>query len=226
MTMSLSANELKTIIKESVQEMLAGELQSTRDEILAAKSEISKKCDTLVQKLENRVFTLEQENDKLKTELKDSKDRYEILKADNEVTMKIAQSALRQANHNAQYSRKDSIRISGLPIERGEDCQARAIKVIKDKLNVTIEETEIEVSHRVGKREGDKQDILVKFKHRESKNKVVSVRKKLKNTGVTVKEDLTQENMKLLNRLDQDKDIENCWAYNGKVWAIGKEQGD
>ncbi|CAB3997760.1 Hypothetical predicted protein [Paramuricea clavata] len=55
-----------------------------------------------------------------------------------------------QANKNEQYSRKYSLRIVGLNENDGENCVGEVIKLCKEKLNVNVDERDIDRAHRLG----------------------------------------------------------------------------
>ena len=46
-----------------------------------------------------------------------------------------------------------------------------------------------------------------------------SKRKVLKNSGISISEDLTKFNVQLMNRLRNDPRVENTWSSNGNVFA-------
>lgn len=64
--------------------------------------------------------------------------------------------------------------------------------------------------------------IIVRFRDRITRDKVIRQRKLLKSTKVTVIEDLTNLNVELMNRLRRSDDVEKCWSWNGHVFAMLK----
>ena len=90
------------------------------------------------------------------------------------------------------YARRESIIISGksLPIEvPGENTTTIAVKLIKSKLDINLEPSEISISHRLGKYSQDTSNarpIIVKLLHRSTKYALMdSCIKKRTNNGLS-----------------------------------------
>ena len=66
--------------------------------------------------------------------------------------------------------------------------------------------------------------IIVKFVNSDRRNAVLSARRALKGTRLTITEDLTFLNLKLLNRARQHPNVKNVWSWNGTIWYV-KEDG-
>ncbi|KAL8592237.1 hypothetical protein ACOMHN_030912 [Nucella lapillus] len=76
------------------------------------------------------------------------------------------------------------------------------------------------MAHRTGKPGGPRpQPIIVRFHSRMLRSRVLADRRKLKKTGVSVGEDLTLLNYKLLKRAEQHSATLSAWASNGKILA-------
>ena len=73
-----------------------------------------------------------------------------------------------RANDLEQYSRRNSVRIFGIPESQGEDTDQLVIKTVSDHLPCTISSADIDQSHRSGKPRADAKKprpILVKLTH-------------------------------------------------------------
>lgn len=64
-----------------------------------------------------------------------------------------------------------------------------------------------------------KSTILVCFSKRDIRDKIISSRKLLKGTNVSIVEDLTSLNVQLINRLRLDERVLDSWSWNGRVFA-------
>ncbi|KAK9753439.1 hypothetical protein QE152_g3563 [Popillia japonica] len=53
-----------------------------------------------------------------------------------------------------QYSRKNNLRIFGVPKVEGEHTESTVIKLVKDKLNISISPNDIDCCHRLNEKEG------------------------------------------------------------------------
>ena len=156
-----------------------------------------------------------------------------IQKAYDDLLIRIDQT---ESDNDAleQYSRRNSLRISGIPEEETEVTDEIVIG-LASSLNVEINSFDIDRSHRVGKpvgkgqadrRPGSKRhrDIIVKFARYNVRDKLFKVRKDLRNTShyksVYINEDLTSRRSKLLfdaRSLVRNKLIKAAYSSDGKI---------
>lgn len=123
-----------------------------------------------------------------------------------------------------QYTRRNSIRVSGIPEEDGECCETKVLDTFK-AMNVSppITPDHIDRLHRVGKpnlASGKPRQIIVKFTSYRYRSKVMAQRSQLKNTGKYVNEDLTRKRAKVLFNARADKregKIRDCWTNDGRI---------
>ena len=139
-----------------------------------------------------------------------------------------------------QYSRKEDIIITGLPIHRsvadvvkGEsvdslDSEGRnSVEVqVLAKLSrhgVSIGEDEVSACHTLGRRQEDgTQKIIVRFVSRKSKVNVMRNAKKLKGTGIFINEHLTKKTgglAKAARDLKKNGKIASTWTRDCKVFV-------
>ena len=107
-----------------------------------------------------------------------------------------------------QYSRRTCIRIFGVKEEKGENTDAIAADIITNKLGIPLDPVcDIDRSHRTGKVKEASQttssashvhqkprSIIVKMTTYRKRREIMLNRKKLKDTGITIVEDLTAKN--------------------------------
>lgn len=123
-----------------------------------------------------------------------------------------------------QYQRRQCLRIFGVKEEAGEDTDQKAIEVAK-KIGVDLSVTDIDRSHRVGVSNAERpRAIIVKFVSYRKRSEVFLSKKKLKGSGVTVREDLTKCRYRLLQESIQKYGIQNVWTMDGAV--IAKVNGE
>jgi hypothetical protein len=74
-------------------------------------------------------------------------------------------------NENEQYSRRCNIRIHGIPEEESENCYEVVLDLFRKDILCEVNESEIDRTHRVGKRQAGYKPraIIVKFKVMKSK---------------------------------------------------------
>ncbi|XP_046563249.1 uncharacterized protein LOC124272152 [Haliotis rubra] len=132
-----------------------------------------------------------------------------------------------------QYSRRNSLRISGLPEdihEEGRDTENIAMEVLRG-LHQTLSPSDIDRCHRVGRKSKDKhRDIIIKFVNYNDRNKVIINRRKLRDTrcNVYINEDLTRHRSrlyKLARELKKQGRIESTWTRDGRVNILEQIEG-
>ena len=125
-----------------------------------------------------------------------------------------------------QYSRRNSIRVSGLVETPNEDPAELSIDLFNNRMHLAIIPEEIDRAHRVGKMvEGKDRPLLVKFTSYRARRSVIGARRTLRDTGedrpkVFINEDLTQKRATLLFKArtkKREKMIQDCWSYDGRI---------
>ena len=125
-----------------------------------------------------------------------------------------------------QYSRRNSIRISGLLETPNEDPVEVSIDLFNNSMKLAIKLDDIDRAHRVGKRvEGKTRPFLVKLTSYRARRSIIGARRILRDTGedrpkVFVNEDLTQKRATLLFKArtkKREKRIHDCWSYDGRI---------
>ena len=95
---------------------------------------------------------------------------------------------------------------------------------LKEKLGMIIESNEIVTAHVLPASPEFLQEkppnIIVQFARRERRSEVIQRRRQLKNTGITILEDLTTSNVKLMNPVRNHPRIKNTWSSNGKIFGL------
>lgn len=117
-----------------------------------------------------------------------------------------------------QYSRRNNVRILGIPESKNEDLADKVKDVFENLMNLKINWHDVDHVHRVGKQEGDRnRAVVVKFLRYDDKNLVFKSKKLLKNSGVAILEDLTQVRLNLMKRLLENFNKRNVWTSNGRI---------
>lgn len=124
-----------------------------------------------------------------------------------------------------QYSRRYSVRVSGIAETRGENTDD-VVSALAEAIGANITLDEIDRSHRVGEiRPGStkSRDILVKFATYRARQKLFKKRSSLKNSEYKrcfVNEDLTKKRNTLFfeaRKLKRDKAVVDAWTSDGTV---------
>ena len=185
------------------------------------KYDIIQALSTEINKLKNVMLATQEENRQLKREITTVK-RENLQLRDDLIYNK------NRINDLEQYSRRNSIRIFGLPEESNEshyECQCKVLNLVNDRLQVSMNENDIDAIHRTGtNRDGRPRGIIIKFVRRTLKEKVMSFNKMLKGSGIVITEDLTKSNLALFHAVKDNSNVLHAWTVNGKVFAI-KDDG-
>ena len=174
--------------------------------------------DGVISGLEARIVHLEKQNADLKGENEALKKKIELLEM--------------RCDDNEQYSRRNSVRITGLPDSGvGEDTDDIIIEMCS-KLKVQISKADIDRSHRVGKvdtaRSGSPRSIIVKFATYRARASFYKARVKLRSVGynrVFVNEDLTKRRSTMLylaRTLVKSEKLAGAWSTDGRVLVKDK----
>jgi exosome complex exonuclease DIS3/RRP44 len=95
-----------------------------------------------------------------------------------------------QHDEQEQYSRMNSLRISGLVEKRDENLTERIVDMACDHLNVQIDEDDIDRIHRIGPvKPNVTRNIIVKFTSFQVRNKIFRARSNLKKTREQVRQE-------------------------------------
>ena len=152
-------------------------------------------------------------------------------------TLKEENKALRyDIEDTQQYSRRNSIRISGISEsadEKPEDINKKIRDLFTQSLNVVVNDTDLCRLHRTGKSkdDGTPRQILVKFTNYSARRRVLKARNKLqrvdKPTRIFINEDLTRQRYQLARKarsLKKDKIFDDTWTHDGKIFIKIHEQ--
>lgn len=129
-------------------------------------------------------------------------------------------SAERAIDDLQQYSRRNSLRVNGIPETRGENTTELIKTMVKEKLGTVLEDRDIDRSHRVGKPStGKTRSIIVKFTSYQPRSAVIKNRRKLKGESINIKEDLTQKKQELLVLTSRRPGVISAWSNDGRIFA-------
>ena len=150
--------------------------------------------------------------------------------ADLAASLNALQTEMRQhaaaANDAAQYLRRNNVRIRGLQVKENEDCRKVVTEFIRKTLHIHLDEDHIEAAHILPARSSQSAStpptVVVRFFRRELRDSVIRSRRMLKDSKMSIVEDLTSLNLELLNRLRNSASIDKVWSWNGHVRALLK----
>ena len=137
----------------------------------------------------------------------------------------MTKEALQLSNQNQQYSQKSNIKFLGWKENKNEDLRTDLCTILRQKAGVELDPRDVLAIHRLpnGRQSGPR-PVIAKFASTELKVTVIKKRsnEELKKCFLMV-DHITSKNAQLINTLKQHPQILSAWFYNGKVFALDKE---
>ncbi len=185
-------------------------LESELQEMRASQTSTCHKVDKEIQDINT-------ENTKLQEQTTDQQEQI-----DDILTNVEEQS--RELEDVMQYVRRNTLVITGLPEQRGENTDEVIKNFTASKLDIVVKDADIDRSHRLGKPSGKSRPIIVKLTSYNMRAKIMKARKKLKGQGIGIHEHLTPFTRHLLTKA---KDlcqraawVKNVWTWDGRVTVL------
>ena len=212
----------KNLVKEA---LLDEEVLSTIKETIC--QALDSKFQHLIERLEKQdgtILDLHQRVKSIESDLKNLQKKQQMCEERNKWLEK-------QSNNQEQYSRRNCIRLFGVSEKVNENTSERVCEIARKQLGVDLKLQDIDRSHRVPRRvepvseEGKEikpRAIIVKLTSYQHRQKLLQNRRKLKNTKMSMFEDLTNQNRSLLweavkaSKQPESK-IQSAWSINGKI---------
>ena len=127
-----------------------------------------------------------------------------------------------------QYSRRESVRVFGIPTEANETnekVEEETLKVMRET-GADIQKVDISTCHRVGKTRNGTRPIIVRFVSRRKRLELMRAKKNLKAkenmSKVFINDDLTPLRSKLLGYVKGLDIVERAWTMDGRIYCVKK----
>ena len=183
--------------------------------VFVSEHTVPKMCQEVYESVKH---DMEEENEELKNRLSNLEGEFIQMRENLSNQLFLTQ---KKVVENENYMRKYNMKIYGIKENPREDLKRILIWIIYDKLNIHLQEYDIEVIHRMGKPTKEKiRPIICRFHDRGVKYAVMMQRKSLKNTGIAFDEDLSNESIAIMKELNKHEKVKNVWSWNGKIMAI------
>lgn len=143
----------------------------------------------------------------------------------------IDERLLERTDELEQYQRRNNVRIFGIEETAGENTDQIVAELCRGKLGVVDLTVEALCrTHRVGRPpkpgpNGEKRHrpIIVRFTSYRDRRLVYESKKKLKGTGIIIREDLTARRLELLQRATAVHGVRSTWTQDGRVLWIDSD---
>lgn len=167
--------------------------------------------------------------DKQQQDIVDMKQKLTDLEMENNLLRRAQLDLVTAVDSNEQRSRNECLMLHGIPEAVGEtptDTTAKFTQLVKESLEIELAPGAIVRSHRVGPPSADKtRPIIARFQLMSQRNRVYANKKKLKNSGKSISENLTRRRMKKLVEAKEKYGKTNVWSWEGRIFAK-PEDGD
>lgn len=195
--------------------------EETMEEVVKRVTREAWRDEELLRKLANLV------RDSVVAELQSTIDRntavienLQVALAERDNTIKQLEAKLdKKTDELEQYQRRQCLRIFGVKEEEGENTDDIVLDVAK-KVGVDITIADIDRSHRVGRKGGEKpRPVIVKFVSYRKRSELFRNKRRLKSTNLTLREDLTKSRHILLTKCIEKYGLHNVWTTDGNIIA-------
>lgn len=129
---------------------------------------------------------------------------------------------LRKSLDNQEQSlRNSNLRIFGIKYEKDENLRSKVLDLFVRDLKTNIQNIDLKKCHRiVPMNAGDKPPaVLVEFSTDAARVSILKNRKFLKNSGISIKEDLTKIRLALFNSAVREFSNKNTWLLHGNIYV-------
>ena len=120
------------------------------------------------------------------------------------------------------------VRLYGIPETPNEKTDEVVREVVKERLNIELNPSDIARSHRITPkpkpgstaRSENPKPIIVKFNTYNTRQAVFDAKSRLRGTKIFIQEDLTPHRRELLNAARQKSTVKRVWTNDGKITVL------
>lgn len=162
------------------------------------------------------IRSLQKEIAALKDTVKNLENKVEVLESRLEVSQNANTLLSNEVDNLQQYSRRNCLIVSGIPVKNKEtekELKEQLQKELHDlNINPNQFENEYDKMHRIGKKDGNKQNLIIRFRSHQFPSNIYYNRKLIKNRTVKVKPSLTKRRTDMLREAEEMS--RNCAAVH------------
>ena len=214
---------MKLMSQEEAQEFITKTIEEATNRTVATLEKlIDMKIKGRTQEMEEKLRSLEFENNNLKDRVVKAETELVSYKARLSQCEMLTRASTQKSNYNEQYSRKNNVKILNIKETLGETETVLTEKVVTELLskgNVDLDPSDITAIHRIQGKPGQPKPVLLKLKNNSVKTKVMKQRAAMKAAGHRLIDNVTKLNTGLIGRLMKHAQIESAWYFNGAVYG-------
>lgn len=231
---STTVPETKMFTKEEVEDLIQKTLAHFRSEMESLLNSKLKDVQDKQNKLEEKTESLEMDlalyKESSERDMNKMRETVDHLQQQCNALENKWKSVIKKTNENEQYSRRNHLRFWGIKLNPNEGAADAVVRVVNSRLIINgsdgtrlpLTSQHIEVAHTLRTpayaNPGNPPPIIVRFYSRNVRDRIIAARRQLKKTDVSISEDLTVQNQKLITELKKCPLVSNTWSWNGKVY--------
>nr|CAH7717442.1 unnamed protein product [Callosobruchus chinensis] len=207
--------EIRDEIKASISSSINSFLKN--DDFI--KDLVQKVTESVVKTISARITQLEEKVEETipgnSTVIKELKDETKMLKEENEFL-------LQKYDDLEQHAKINNLRIYKINETPNKNLPQVMIQLFHTRLGIKVGTEDIVTCTRIGKRQPNNRPtgVFIKFSSTSIRHNIFNNKKMLKGSGIMVKEDLTDNRMKLMEAAIERASLKRVWSYNGTIYVM------
>ena len=211
-------------------------LRRSTQKLNASNSALNAKLTKLNEDFENFKKGKDQEIQHITTSLDFIHSKYDEMKIENEklaAEVKRVESKFQdKVDELEQYSRRSCLVFTGIPEPpkaQREDTDKEILDLCRDKLGIDLQQRDLDRTHRLGvvktndRGEAINRAIIAKFSNYRIREEVFNSKKKLKDSGHAIYENLTKQRAELYKLARSIGGNRNVWTRDGTIFSVNHE---
>ena len=225
----LAREDIMTIVETAMESAVQKIKSSIQDTVKTAVREMAATISQqLSSDLQTALRAINEDLERLGKRMKDCEERLKEVSEQPASTSEIPSLQLQAFNIDRleQYSRRENVRIRGIPRVEGENTSQLVIDLAKE-CGVELSKTDISTSHRLQVKNPTMAPIICRFVRKEKKVELMKAKKILKSKGkkVFIDEDLTPLRARMFYALRNDPAVSAVWTMDGRLHCVATVSG-
>ena len=199
------------------------DVEKLRTDLYSEINRLNTRLDRWTKEYEDRVEALESKFMDFENIVDSVRKENQSLRSENETLKEDIRCCQRQMNDLEQYGRRWNLKIFNVVDNRKEspnETKDKALEVFNATMGLKVAPQDIEACHRLPAVDNTKKrPIIVRFRDRGLRDSVWDKKTSLKGKGVSLSEDLTVANAKMLKDAFKHEHCKSTWSMSGKCYA-------
>ncbi|KAJ8914734.1 hypothetical protein NQ315_017445 [Exocentrus adspersus] len=184
---------------------------------------IAKVCSTFVKQLEARI---DKKFNSISTKLEDLGNSFKTLNESVIANKRVIDELAVTIDYLEQSAKNNTLRFCGIEESKDVKDMDLVLSCMQSKLGINCSPSEVDYVFRAGKfvNGGRPRPMIVRFLANIKKAEVYSSKKLLKDSGITVFEDLSKRRYQLLQQAKKKFGKSAAWSAGGKIYVLANNK--